>query len=116
MAAILPRGAVVLNDGVTDDGEWITALTDDVEAEPKPYAAIYPSDWRVTAMAAACTDPGQAEEALAGVQAVFVGTDQMPGAVNVWKANCIAALPGLRLVAGTTGGPAAFVVTGGSGG
>ena len=116
MAAILPRGAVVLNDGVTDDGQWITALTDDVEAEPKPYADLYPSDWRVTAMADACTDPAQAEKALAGVQAVFVGTNQRPGAVNVWKASCIAALPGLRLVAGTIGGPAAFVVTGGSGG
>jgi hypothetical protein len=111
MAAILPRGAVVLNDGVTDDGEWITALTDDVEAEPKPYAGIYPSDWRVTAMADACTDPAQAQKALAGVQAVFVGTNQMPVAAHPWKAACIARIPGLRLVAGSSSGPAAFAVT-----
>jgi hypothetical protein len=111
MAAILPEGAVVLNDGVTDDGEWITALTPDVEAEPKSYAGLYPNDWRVTALADACTDPAEAQKALAGVQAVFVGTNQMRGAAHPWTVACIARIPGLRLVAGSPSGPAAFAVT-----
>ncbi|MGD1052775.1 MAG: DUF6541 family protein [Candidatus Dormibacteria bacterium] len=110
MAAALPRGTVVLNDGVSDDGEWITALTPDVAAEPKPFADTYPSDWRVMAMAAACTDPNQAQKALAGVQAVFVGTDQLPGVAHPWKAACIARIPGLQIIAGSSSGPAAFVV------
>jgi hypothetical protein len=116
MGAVLAPGSIVLNDGVADDGQWITALTDDVEAEPKPYADSQPNDWRILAMAAACTDPAQAQRALVGIEAVFVGTDQMPGTEHVWRASCIAALPGVRLVAGTTAGPAAFAVIGGSAG
>jgi hypothetical protein len=114
MGAVLPRGSIVLNDGVQDGGKWIAALTDDVEAEPKTYVDLYPDDWRVRAMAAACTDPERAEQALAGVQAVFVGTDLMPAAGSTWTASCIARLPELRLIAGSTSGPAAFAVIGGS--
>jgi hypothetical protein len=116
LGALLRPGSIVLNDGVADDGRWITALTDDVEAEPKPHTDLYPNDWRLVAMAEACTDPAQAERALAGVQAVFVGSDPAPGAAHVWRASCIAALPDVHLVAGTAEGPAGFVVTGGSAG
>jgi hypothetical protein len=104
---------VILNDGDLDAGQWVTALTHDAEAEPKSYAASYPDDWRLVALGRACSDPGGAEAALAGMQAVFVGRQTAgPENPHPWSAACIASLPDLRLVAGSTSGPAGFVVTG----
>jgi hypothetical protein len=113
LAAEIPSGSVILNDGDLDAGQWVTALTHDAEAEPKSYAASYPDDWRLVALGRACSDPGGAEAALAGMQAVFVGRQTAgPGNPHPWSAACIASLPDLRLVAGSTFGPAGFVVTG----
>lgn len=113
LAAEIPQGSVILNDGDLDAGQWVTALTRDAEAEPKSYAASYPDDWRLVALGRACSDPGGAEAALAGMQAVFVGHQTAgPGNPHPWSAACIASLPDLRLVAGSTSGPAGFVVTG----
>jgi hypothetical protein len=111
LGAALKPGSLVLNNGTADDGEWITALTLDVEAEPKAYVDSYPDDWRIVAMAGACTDTAAAARALSGMQAVFVGSDQLAGNEHPWTASCIARIPGLRLVAGTTAGPAGFVVS-----
>ena len=112
LAAKLPAGAVILNDGTFDAGQWITALTHDVEAEPKSYSASYPDDWRLVAMSQACSDPAGAELALDGMRAVFVGPRSGgPVDTHPWSAACIAALPDLRLVAGSVTGPAGFVVT-----
>ena len=96
-----------------DAGQWITALTHDAEAEPKSYAASYPDDWRLVALGRACSDPGGAEAALEGMRAVFVGRQTAgPENPHPWSAVCIASLPDLRLVAGSTAGPAGFLVTG----
>jgi len=47
------------------------------------------------------------------MQAVFVGRQTAgPENPHPWSAACIASLPDLRLVAGSTSGPAGFVVTG----
>ena len=113
LAAAIPAGSVILNDGDVDAGQWVTALTRDTEAEPKSYAVSYPDDWRLVALARACSDPGGAEAALAGMRAVFVGRQTAgPANPHPWSAACIASLPDLRLMAGSTSGPAGFVVTG----
>ncbi len=112
LAVDLPPGSRILNDGDADSGQWIDALTRDVEVEPGAYAESYPDDWRLVAIAGACRDPAEAERALAGVQAVFVGSDPLPGDVHAWGAGCIAGLAGLRLVAGSSAGAAGFLVTG----
>ena len=113
LATEIPSGSVILNDGDLDAGQWVTALTHDAEAEPKSYAASYPDDWRLVALGRACSDPGGAEAALEGMQAVFVGRQTAgPENPHPWSAACIASLPDLRLVAGSTSGPAGFVVTG----
>ncbi len=115
LATVVPTGSLILNDGDADAGMWIDALTGDVEVEPGAYAGSYPDDWRLVALASACTDPTQAERALAGIQAVFVGSNPLPGDVHAWRVGCIAALPGLRLVSGSTAGAAGFVVRGAAG-
>lgn len=112
LAAQLPPGSLVLNDGVADAGQWITALTDEVEVEPRGYAEAYPDDWRLIAMAGACSDPSAARAALRGVQAVFVGSTGGAVGPQHWNAACIAEIPGLRLVAGSTSGAAGFIVSG----
>jgi len=113
LATEIPSGSVILNDGDLDAGQWITALTHDTEAEPKSYAASYPDDWRLVALGRACSDPGGAEAALAGMRAVFVGPQTAgPGNPHPWSAACIGSLPDLRLAAGSISGPAGFVVTG----
>jgi hypothetical protein len=111
LAASLPPGSLVLNDGMGDSGQWITALTPDVAVEPKPYAQAHPLDWRVVALAGACSDPGYATAALRGVSAVFVGSASVGPPDQRWRASCIAALPGLRRVAGTPAGASAFLVS-----
>jgi hypothetical protein len=113
LAAQLSPGSVVLNDGVADAGDWITALTPDLDAAPKPYTDVYPNAGVIVALSRACSDPAGAERALAGAQAVFVGP-QTPGAgdPHPWSARCIASLPDLRLVSGSISGPAGFIVTG----
>ncbi len=112
LAAKLPPASLVLNDGVADSGQWITALTDDVEVEPRGYAESFPNDWRLVALAGACSDPSGARAALSGVRAVFVGSEAGATGSRHWNAACIAAIPGLRLVAGSTSGAAGFLVTG----
>ena len=111
LAAHLPRGSLILNDGVADSGQWITALTQDVEVEPRGYANEYLSDWRIVALGQACSDPSAAQGALHGVQAAFVGSDPAVGSSHLWNAGCLDSLPGLRLVAGSTSGAAGFLVT-----
>jgi len=110
LAAKLPPGSLVLNDGVEDSGQWITALTDDVEVEPRGYAETFPDDWRLVALSGACSDPSSARAALIGVRAVFVGSAGGATGPHHWNAACIAAIPGLRLVAGSTSGAAGFLV------
>ena len=112
LAAQLPPGSPVLNDGVADSGQWITALTRDVEVEPRGYAETYPDDWRLAALQGACIDPSAARTALSGVRAVFVGSAAGAVGPDHWNAACVAAIPGLRLVAGSTSGAAGFIVTG----
>ena len=111
LAAHLPRGSLILNNGYSDSGQWIDALTSDVAVEPKGYAQSYPSDWRVVALAGACSDPSAAQAAVRGVAAVFVGSKDAPGALHPWSAECISSIPGLHLVAGSTAGAAGFMVS-----
>ena len=112
LAAKLPPASLLLNDGVADSGQWITALTDDVEVEPRGYAESFPNDWRMVALEGACSDPSGARAALSGVRAVFVGSEAGATGPQHWNPACIAAIPGLRLVAGSTSGAAGFLVTG----
>jgi len=118
MDAQLPPGTVVLADTGADGGQWIDVLTRDVEWAPIAFlrgyvraGSIQPAtDPRVAALAAACTDPERARQALTGIGAVYVGSRQSAAAGTRWDAACIAALPGVRqVVRATAGGRTATV-------
>jgi hypothetical protein len=114
MAAILPPGALVLTDSNYDAGKWIAALTDLTPLTPNQFEGGSLGYPLVLDIANACTDPATAEKALAQADAVFVGGHHLLNAPFPWNQECIARLPGVRLIAsaqsdGTTS--AAFAVT-----
>jgi hypothetical protein len=114
MSATLPRGALILTDGNDDAGMWVAGLTDLTPLVPNGFEGGPLGAPLVMALANACADPGAAEAALSQAGAVFVGAHRLPAAQHPWNVDCIARLPGLRLIAsapwqGTEA--AAFVVT-----
>jgi hypothetical protein len=98
----LPSGLVVITDGEDDAGIWLSVLTPEVQFFTKPWMAAFPDEPRVVALQHACDDPVAARRALAGIDAVFVGAKHWSGATHPWDAQCIAALPGLTVVASVT--------------
>jgi hypothetical protein len=113
MSAILPPGALVLTDSNYDAGKWVAALTDLTPLTPNQFEGGSLGYPLVLAIANACTDPATAEQALTQADAVFVGGHHLLNAPFQWNQQCIARLPGVRLIAtaqweGTTS--AAFAV------
>jgi hypothetical protein len=113
-AAQLPHGTSVMADGIDDAGQWVTALTPDVLFLSKDFVIAHPHDPRLAAIANACQDPEAARQALdGGVGAVFIGSRRRAGAEHPWSVDCVARIPGLRLIAEAGSGTdrsAAFVV------
>ncbi len=99
MSRQLPSGTPVLTDGIDDAGQWLTALTPDPLYLSKDWVIAHPHEARIAAVAQACTDPQAAAAALTGVGAVFVGAAERAGAEHRWSADCVARIPGLRLIA-----------------
>ena len=115
MAAQLPAGTPVMADGIDDAGQWVQALTPDVLFLSKDWVVNHPHDTRAAAIAAACDDPEAARQALQGAGAVFVGNRERAGAQHHWTADCVARIPGVRLLARAGEGAqasAAFAVGG----
>ncbi len=114
MDRVLPPGTVVLTQGRFDSGQWLDAVTRDVEWAPLAYSrgvlkggSIPLLDDRALALGAACTDPARARAALDGIGAVYVGAVVTHGSAKSpapWKASCIAALPGVTQVVSVTAG------------
>lgn len=103
MNATLPHGALVLTDGELDAGQWIDALTRDLEWEPIGYdrTHLYEGKPFVTspqamALSDACSDPAGAQLALRGVDAVFIGSRELTDAAHPWSLDCLERLPGLH--------------------
>lgn len=109
MDTVLSPGTVVLTEGRFDSGQWLDAVTRDVEWAPLAYSrgvlehgSILFLDDRAMALGKACSDPGAARAALDGIGAVYVGARRQAGSPAPWKASCIAALPGVREVVSVT--------------
>jgi hypothetical protein len=102
MDATLPPGTIVLTHGTSDAGQWINAVTSDIEFAPigfvrgilDTHGHVILTDDRSRALAVACTDPGRAQAALSGVRAIYVGSRQR-GGDPIWDATCIARLAGV---------------------
>lgn len=115
MNATLPAGTRVMTDGGDDAGMWMTGLTDLTPEVPNGLEFGTLSLPLYLRLADACFDPADAEAILGQLQVIFVGAQRIPGSQYPWRVDCIAKLPGLRLIAsapwhGTMA--AAFEVTG----
>lgn len=99
MSALLPKGTLVLTDADTDAGKWMGALTDLTPLVPDQFEGGPLATPLVAALSSACTDPAAAEQALAHVDAVFVGSHHLPIGFFPWNVDCIARLPDLRQIA-----------------
>jgi len=100
MGEVLPKGAIVMNDGGDDAGEWLAALTDFTPLTPNGFA------WRTldtpldVDLENACADPAAAEVAIqqAHPDAIFMGSLEIVPPQYPWNFNCISRLPDLRLI------------------
>jgi hypothetical protein len=99
MSAVLPPGTLVLTDSDIDAGKWMAGVTDLTPLVPDQFEGGPLSTPLVAALANACTDAATAERALTHADAVFVGGHHLPGGAYPWNEQCIARLPGLRLIA-----------------
>jgi hypothetical protein len=115
MSEVLPKGALVMNDGGDDAGEWLAALTDFTPLTPNGFA------WKTldtpldVDLENACSDPAAAESAIqqAHPAAIFMGSLNIVPPVYPWKFSCLAQLPDLRLIVSVPGNgavSAAFAV------
>jgi hypothetical protein len=112
MDRTLPPGSIVLTNGTSDAGQWVNALTREVEYAPIGYVRqiidaqgrLVPTDERSRAIAAACSDPSRATTALSGVSAVYVGSRQRGGDDPTWNADCIGRLAGISPLVTTGAG------------
>jgi len=98
MGALLPPHSVVFTN-TNDAGLWLTAVTDLTPLVPNGSENGSLSLPLVEALANACNDPTAAAQALQGVDAAFVGAHHWPGTATTWDANCLAQLPGVRIIA-----------------
>jgi NAD(P)-dependent dehydrogenase (short-subunit alcohol dehydrogenase family) len=99
LSARLPRGALVLTDGLTDAGVWVRSLSDLIPLVPNSQEDGALSLRLVGALHHACENPAAAERALQKVAAVFVGSHHLAGFPNEWDPQCIARLPDVRQIA-----------------
>lgn len=99
MSALLPPGTLVLTDSDVDAGKWLAGVTDLTPVVPDQFEGGPLSAPLVAALQNACSDPAAAEQALVHVDAVFVGSHRLPGAVDPWNVQCLGRLPDLRLIA-----------------
>jgi hypothetical protein len=115
MSEVLPKGAVVMNDGGDDAGEWLAALTDLTPLTPNGFA------WKTldtpldVDLENACADPAAAESAIQQVHpdAIFMGSLDIVPPQYPWNVSCISRLPDLRLIVSVPGNgtvSAAFAV------
>jgi Family of unknown function (DUF6541) len=118
MDAVLPPGSLVLTDGEIDAGQWIDAVTTDLEWQPIGYdrdylyhGAPFDTSPQAQALSLACRDPAAAESALHGISAVFVGAREKQDPSYPWSLSCLERLPGLHpLVRVTQDGRTAVVL------
>ena len=96
---LLPAGARVLNDGEADAGLWLPSFANVKILLDKSVVDPYPDEPRLVALANTCKNPAQAQVALVGADAVFVGELHAKGAFFPWNASCIAKIPNLELIA-----------------
>jgi hypothetical protein len=105
MSEALPKGAVVMNDGGDDAGEWLAALTEFTPLTPNGFA------WRTldtpldVDLENACADPAAAESAIqqAHPDAIFMGSLDIVPPEYPWNFSCISRLPDLRLIVSVPG-------------
>jgi hypothetical protein len=110
--AALPSGLTVLTDELDDAGQWLAAFAPGRALLTKPYLQDHPADTRVVAVSQACQAPAAAKAALQGVGAVFVGSTLRTDAGHPWRLECIARIPGARVLirSGTPDREAALVL------
>jgi hypothetical protein len=115
MGDVLPKDAIVMNDGGDDAGEWLAALTDFTPLVPNGFAWKSLDTPLDVDLENACTDPGAAESAIqqAHADAVFMGSLDIVPPQYPWKFSCLSRLPDLRLIVSVPGNgtvSAAFAV------
>jgi hypothetical protein len=99
MERLLPKEALVLTNGGNDAGMWLAALTDLNPLVPNGYSGRALDIPYEVALENACNSPETAEEAVARVDAVFVGSMHITSPADLWNVKCIAKLSNLRLIA-----------------
>jgi hypothetical protein len=100
MGEVLPKGAIVMNDGGDDAGMWLTALTDFTPLTPDGFA-WGPLDGPLSVdLENACADAAAAESAIqqAHPAAIFMGSLVIAHPEYPWNFACISRLPDLRLI------------------
>ncbi len=100
MGDVLPKGAIVMNDGGDDAGEWLAALTDFTPLVPNGFAWKSLDTPLDVDLENACADPAAAEAAIqqSHADAVFMGSLRIVPPVYPWNFSCISSLPDLRLI------------------
>jgi hypothetical protein len=116
MSEVLPKGAIVMNDGGDDAGEWLTALTEFTPLTPNGFAWSALDTPLDIALENACSDPGGAEAAIQQVHpaAIFMGSLDIVPPMYPWNFGCVSRLPDLRLIVSVPSNgtvSAAFAVT-----
>jgi hypothetical protein len=115
MGQVLPKGAIVMNDGGDDAGEWLAALTDFTPLTPNGFAWNTLDTPLDVDLENACIDPAAAEAAIqhAHPDAIFMGSLDIASPEYPWNFSCISRLPDLRLLVSVPGNgsvSAAFAV------
>jgi hypothetical protein len=105
MGDVLPKGAIVMNDGGDDAGEWLAALTDFTPLVPNGFAWKSLDTPLDVDLENACTDPDAAESAIqqSHADAVFMGSLHIVPPLYPWNFSCISRLPDLRLIVSVPG-------------
>ena len=88
-----------MTDASDDAGMWMAGLTDLTPVVPNSFEFGSLSIGLDLRLADACFDPADAEAALAQLQVIFVGAQRIPNVMYPWNVDCIAKLPGLRMIA-----------------
>lgn len=99
METQLPNGALVLTNGGNDAGMWMAGLTDLNPLVPNGYSGGALDIPYEVALENACNSPETAEDAVAHVDAVFIGSLHIASPADLWNVNCLAKLSNLRLIA-----------------
>jgi hypothetical protein len=95
----LPSGALVLTNGGNDAGMWMAALTDLNPLVPNGYSGGALDLPYEVALENACNSPEVAENAVARVSAVFIGSLHIASPADLWNVDCLEKLSNLRLIA-----------------